>query len=224
MFTRNRRFQINSLFAISAMLMVAAGCNSTVTHIDGVGEPKNETRELESFNTIKVEGIGQITINYGKPLRCAVTTEENLLEHYSTTVKNDVLTLTPIGPIRPAQKLRVAVDCDLLTRIEVDGAAEVKLNGFYGSELTVIANGSSWVAADGQVDHLELTSDGACEIEMFKLKAKTVNAELQGASKANLFANETITVDVHGAASICYDGKAKLDKTQDGVGTIRRRR
>ena len=223
MFTRKRRFQTSFLLFISGILIAAAGCSSQVKFIDGVGETKNETRELESFSSIKVEGIGHITINYGQPLRCVVTTEENLLEYYDTTIKDDVLTLSPSGPIRPAQELRVTVDCESLTLIEVDGAAEVTLNGFYGSELSLIANGSCSVAATGRVDHLEIASDGACQFDLFKLKSKTINAELQGASKANLFADETLTADVHGAASICYDGKAKVSKTQEGVGTIRRR-
>lgn len=217
------QFLIAFLFLVCGVLLSAAGCSSQVTHIDGAGERKRETRELESYDAIKVEGIGLVTINYGMPARCVVVTEENLLEHYQTTVKNNELTIGPTASIRSENKMHVVLDCDLLTRIEVGDAAEVEIRDFFGSELSVVASGSASVTAEGQVTHLDLTCTETCEIEMFKLKAKTVDADLDGACNANLYAKETLNADVQGASSICYDGKPTLNKIQEGVGSIRKR-
>ena len=219
---RNAQFQIAFFFLFCGVLL-AAGCSSQVTHIDGAGERKRETRELESYDAIKVEGIGLVTINYGKPSRCVVISEENLLKHYQTTIKNNVLTIGPTASIRSENKMHVILDCDLLARIEVGDAAEVEIRDFFGSELAVVASGSASVTAEGQVTHLDLTCTETCEIEMFKLKAKTVDAVLVGACNANLYAKETLNADVQGASSICYDGKPTLNKIQDGVGSIRKR-
>ena len=220
---RNTQFQIALLLLFCGVLLSVAGCSSQVTHIEGVGESTREDRELESYDSIKVEGIGFVTINYGKPSRCAVITEENLLKHYQTTVENNVLTIGPTASIRSKNKMRVILDCDSLTRIEAGGATEVEIKDFFGSELVVVASGSASITAGGQVTHLDLTCTETCNVEMFKLKAKTVDADLDGACNANLYAKETLNADVQGASSICYDGKPSVNKSQEGVGSISKR-
>ena len=223
---RKQPLALFSLFFVCGVLLTIGigGCSRKVTHIEGSGQQERETRELDDFDAIKVEGIGTIIIEFGKPASCTVIAEDNLLEHYKTEVKDNVLTLAPTASIRPTKKLRVALSCESLNRIELGGATEVQFKGVRGGDLKVVANGTSKITAAGNVEHLELEADGTCEFEMFKLKAATIDAVLHGASKANLHVTGSLTADIHGASSICYDGNGSVNQTKEGVGSIRRRK
>ncbi len=76
--------------------------------VQGSGNVKTESREVQGFDLVEVAGVGSLTITQGATEALTIQAEDNLLPRLRSTVQNGTLQLGPspgseIGPTRPTR-------------------------------------------------------------------------------------------------------------------------
>jgi hypothetical protein len=111
------------------------------------------------------------------------------------TLRSNALSISASG----ASKLNMAVACTILD-VDVSGATNATFSGTC-TKVNIESSGASAIyAADLQTESMNLDVSGASKAEVFVLKQLSIDAS--GASKVRYKGNPSITQDVSGASSV----------------------
>jgi hypothetical protein len=105
--------------------------------------------------------------------------------------------------------------------IEISGASEAEVGGFYDGPLDVELNGSSRLFFSGSLSNLTLEANGASEAELVG-NGKKIEAELRGASRlqASDYKAEEVNLEAHGACTAEVWAQERLDISATGVSSV----
>lgn len=191
------------------------GCGG-VNHEQGSGVSATEDRALESFDSVEVVGIGQITIARNTLEGCEIKTDDNLLELYETRVENNTLFLAPLSPIRPKSGLTVTIKTsNPITRLKSSGACSVDLRGLAGSEFTFEASDACRLKANGKVDKVTIVADDNVQADFSELQCTEADVTATGSANIRIQATDTLKVDAKGAVRVYSEGGAQVTKSVD---------
>jgi hypothetical protein len=220
---------------------ILAGCHLDQIPIKGSGVAKTETRKLSHFEEVEVRNAIQLELTVGPATSFEITTDDNLLPHVKTEVVGKQLriftdrsTTTNLGmKVKVTTPTLKALDGSGATAITVTGAKaekfSVDLSGASKCELAVKADaltlqlsGASNCKITGDVSWLKLECSGASKAVTDQVAAKTVEADLSGASSAEIRATDELTVKASGASSLRYAGSPEtVTKDVHGASTVR---
>ena len=210
--------------------VVWAGCDVSINGVDltsklvkGSGVSATETREVDSFKSINISGIGKLEITQGNEFSVVVTTDENLQPLIVTVVENDELKIYSSESISPSSDvgLQIAVVMPRVENLKMSGACNGTLKEIDADSLGVKVSGVAKIVGAGKVDSLDLKTNGASSINTSDLVAKTLVVDVSGAGKASVHATEKATVKVSGAGKVTvYGNPPILDKSVSGVGKV----
>ena len=239
--------KISALLSCSLILSVSCGLQSTFkvitsgsSGVTGSGVVVEETREIASFDSIKVEGSLSVHLSLGKPGPLRIKAEDNLIPLVIATVKGSELTLrtegsysTEIGievyattadihAIKTSGSTEVSCQGELTAdelNLETSGSSEIQCAMKAGS-LTVIASGASDLRLSGDVHLLNVQTSGASTVAAFELFA--VEAEINTSGASNVAVNaKMLQAHASGASNIRYRGlPEKLTSKDRGAGSI----
>ena len=127
-----------------------------------------------------------------------------------------------------------------LEKIVINGAGEFEADGgIRQTELTIDLAGAAEMDAYLEVETLRVIAQGACDFDLRgtaqqafytlqgasegdceELQAKAVTAVLQGASSLEVYATDTLDVEISGVGEVEYKGNPVITKNIQGVGSI----
>ncbi|MEP7071923.1 MAG: DUF2807 domain-containing protein [Verrucomicrobiota bacterium] len=210
--------QFHSVLLTTCAVFLAS-CNSG--GLRGNGNVVTEERSAMPFVNVEAEGAFQIEWQPGAPA-VAVTTDENLQRYVTTNISGGILHLRTTRSLRPHVKVTIASSA--LEGAELNGASRLTARGLGGAKFYLESNGAAKIVADGAVDELIATMNGASNFEGEHLRAKTATLELNGAGKAVVAVSDSLDVSIAGAGKVEYIGNpARLRREVAGAGSIRRR-
>jgi len=223
------------------LAMSSSGC-MYITGIDGNGKVVKESREVSSFNQIRVGGAFNVVITQTNTESLVIEADENLLPIIDTKVKGNTLVISTKENIRDSKELNIYISFKNLEKLDISGACDLKSEGMLKfSTLRFEASGASEIELDLTADKLVCDYSGASEIE-FSGSAKQCDIEISGASELKAFdlvceemelrvsgaadakvnASESLRVNASGAASVKYKGNPNIDQRVSGAGSIRK--
>ncbi len=207
----------SAILATYAILL--ASCNSG--GLRGNGNVVTEERSAMLFANVEAEGAFEIEWHRGAPA-IAVTIDEDLQQYVTTRTSGGILHLKITRSLRPRVKVTIAGGA--LEGVELNGASRLNAHGLGGAKFYLESNGAAKIVADGAVDELIATMNGASDFEGENLQAKTATLQLNGAGKAVVAASDSLDVSIAGAGKVEYIGNpAHLRRDVAGAGSIRRR-
>jgi phage shock protein PspC (stress-responsive transcriptional regulator)/uncharacterized protein YlzI (FlbEa/FlbD family) len=137
--------------------------------------------------------------------------------------------------------LYLYVQAPQLSEIELGGACKGKIIGFDTPDMEITLMGASDMNAELVTDRLDINlsgasklqiegtsrtldarSDGASTLKAFGMEAQYVDVRVNGASKAEVNASETLEADASGVSQIRYRGTARVNSNKDGLSTIKK--
>jgi putative autotransporter adhesin-like protein len=206
-----------SLLAIIALF--ASGCFWPGTR--GNGHIVSDKRPVTEFSDVKAEGAFEIEWHSG-PFSLTITTDENLLPDVDSRVDGKTLRLHSRERIWATHGIKVAVTSPQLTGVSVTGAARLAASQLSGPKFYLETTGASRVTLDGNVDELLADMTGATKLNAEDLHTKSAQISSSGASKAQVYATETLRVEISGAGKVTYFGHPKhVERDISGAGSIR---
>ncbi|MFV0391002.1 MAG: head GIN domain-containing protein [Paludibacteraceae bacterium] len=103
--------------------------------------------------------------------------------------------------------------------VELNGASKARLKADIGNNLTVSLSEAAKLDIDGTAKNLDITANGAASYNGNTMLAKHVKVELNGASRAEVYADDSFDAVLNGATKVVCSGSPKSIKQQASRGS-----
>lgn len=212
------------------------------------GEPKggfvSKSFDEKDFNKIDINNAFFVTVKYAPQYKVSVKGAQDDIDDLQITVKNNKLSVeydkrVNLKRIR-RYKMEVEIETPDLVAINCSSASNTEVFGFENLEkLEVEVSGASKLTIDSKikalssgisgaselilkrdVETIDAQLSGASKLEGFSAFSKFVFLELSGASKAEVYATETLDVEASGASKVTYKGTPKITEELSGGSKI----
>jgi len=224
----------------SMALLTVTACNATV--VNGSGDLISETREVSGFDSIDLDGSGEVIITQVGGETLKVETDDNVMEYIETEVRDGTLHLgfkQGINLIDVTQ-LVFTVGVDDLTGVSVSGSGDVeaeqlttdqlelKVSGsgdvqivdLTADELMVDISGSGDVNLAGQATIQDISISGSGKYHAGDLASQSANIDISGSGNATVWASERLNSEVSGSGTVNYYGQPAVDSSESGSGEL----
>ena len=219
-----------------ALMVALTGCKKS-------DKPTTETRDLQSFESIVLRGVGQLRIHQGKAPAIEISGSEREVAEIKTEVRDGELIIEPKDPVSALIPLVYNVTVDKLEAVELAGAGQVisegtlvvdsldlRLSGNGSAHLildvdkietTISGSGKVFLQGSGERQELKMSGMGTYDAEDLQSKSATIT--LSGAGSVELGTLEELDVKISGAGRITYDGEPKVTQQIFGAGSVAQR-
>jgi hypothetical protein len=210
--------------AIAALTLLLGGCGE---HTDS-GPLISETREVDSFDAISVEGAAKLEITIGEPLAVVVNGHEQAVRRVKTDVRDGTLHIKS----RPKDwlirnnnaRLTLQITLPRLDSLRLEGGNDVSVAGFAGGDTNIKAAGAAHIKADGHVEQLTVHLSGAGHADLSRLAADDATVVVEGVGSVIVQPRESLDATMNGVGAILYTGSPRRVNTRmNGLGTIGQR-
>lgn len=206
------------------------------------GDVVSQERKISGFDSITLDGIGDVNVHPGEEYKVIVTTNSNLQEKILTSVTGTTLYIDQEKNFNSfnSKNIKIDVYTPELKSITMNGAGLLKINSGNASELDIVLSGIGSIdAQDFQVENMNVMHSGAGEIKLWA--TQTLKAELSGigsikaekhpletadiihsgAGEITIWVTQTLKAELSGIGDILYKGNPKTDLNINGIGTIK---
>jgi hypothetical protein len=207
----------------------------------GNGILQTEERTVRSFNAIDVSGGFEVVITQSDVESLVIEADENLMRFIITEVHGRELKIYTEGSISANAGLRAIISLKDLNSIDISGAVDLTAtNTISGKDLLIDGSGASdidlslqyekidldlsgasKVRLEGNAEKMFIEGSGASKIYAAELKTSTTKLDVSGASYAEIWATESLTLEASGASNIRYKGEpANIRTNTSGASNI----
>lgn len=175
------------------------------TRVDGNGTLRTEARAVTEVSAVSVGG-GLELVALSGPAGLTVEGDENLLALVVTRVDQGTLYVHPKDgtSLNPTRPITVTVTVPKLRELVISGGSDARLEGGTDRQLEVsVSGGGSFVAKVLDVDALQLSASGGCDVALAG-RARHAMVEVSGGVEAaanELEVNHAV-VDVTGGSNL----------------------
>jgi hypothetical protein len=206
-----------------------------------------ETRELEVFDRIRLDGFGSVRLTQGERHRVIVEADSDVMPRITAEVDGGVLILglKRQGWMEGLRRKKLSITFDVTAevirglalsgvgRIDapeiktdaldvlVSGAGAIEIGSLNAESLDVVLSGAGSCEISGKVGKQSLSLSGAGSYMASELESDTATALVSGAGDATILVRDTLDARVSGSGSIRYEGGATVRQRVTGVGSIR---
>ena len=209
---RPRRGAWPLVVAAAAVVAVALAAIAVITGVDritssssrtvrGSGHAATERRTVPPFTAVDLAGTNAVVVGVGSPRSVAVTADDNLLDHVTTTVRSGRLVIDDAGSFTTRARMRVVVSVPSLDAVELSGTGSVTVRGATTSPLAVNLSGTG-------------------RLDLHDLAAHDVTVVLGGTGDVRVHATGTLDATLTGTGSIRYSGHPTVRTRTTGTGSI----
>lgn len=206
-----------------------------------------QSHEIEEFETLEISGPFDVIMKKGTEHELTMEGEDDDLQNVTIRQSGKTLLIKRKDDQRwrrgNSEKITLRITFVQIEEIRLSGASELRsvspiktnvfelvLSGASQIELEIEANrldanvqGASVARLSGQAGYHWVRMQGASTYKAVDLKAKTVEISCQGASSAQVWADEEVKADASGASSIRYHGNPdRVDSDASGASSIKR--
>lgn len=250
--TARRRFLA---LAAATGLMAGAACAQTWTwslgpgkRVQPAGELVSETRNLASFDAIRVAGHFNVRVRQDGREGVTLQADRNLLPLIETQVTGSgsdrvlEIGLKPGHSLRRMPVAELLVDVKSLRALTLAGSGDVRIDalkserfdlalsgsgdavlaGLQVARLSLRIAGSGDVTATGRADSLTVSLAGSADVKAAELQADDVRVSVAGSGDAQVQALRHLKVSVAGSGDVRYKGTPQIESSIAGSGSVRR--
>jgi hypothetical protein len=193
----------------------------STSQISGSGVATTEYRELVPLSRVELAGANIVTVRVGPAQSVAVTADDNLVDHVTTTVRSGSLVIADdVGSFTAKTPMRVTVSVPSLDGVTLSGSGTVTVDGVTATDFIADLSGSGILKASGTADHLTAVLSASGTVDLQDLVAQDVIARLDGTGEMNVHATSTLDATLTGTGSIVYSGSPFVTTHDTGTGSI----
>jgi hypothetical protein len=234
-----RRTPLPVVRALAAGLLLA-GCGSFVG--GGPGAERTQDRSVDAVSAVELATSGDLILTTGKAPALRITAGQNVIDHLTSEVRDDRLTLGADrslgdeGTIRyelvlpAARRLEVsgsggarAASPSAVGEVVLSGSGDVRIEGLTTQEFGVDVSGSGNVTVDGRATSQHVELDGSGQYDARQLDSEDAEVTVAGSGGADVQVTGHLNANVSGSGPITYAGGATVDRQVDGSGSIEER-
>jgi hypothetical protein len=220
---------------------IATGCGTAGQILDA-GPSETQTRAVSEVSAVDLAAGGRLVLTSGSSPSLRITAGRKVIDHLTSDVKEDRLTLGSdgsvhnFGPVRFDLVLPAARVVELsgsgavevaapsaLQQVLLSGAGDVRVDGLSTDELTVDLSGSGQLTMAGSATRQHVSIGGSGRYSAGGLRSQVADVTISGSGSADVTVSGTLTAAVSGSGSVTYSGDAAVTSTVTGHGTVTRR-
>jgi len=225
---------------LSVAVFTVTACGAFV--VKGSGDLVSETRQVSSFDSVDLSGVGEMIITQSGSESLSIETDDNVMEHVEAKVEEGTLKLgfkSGVRFINPSQLIfNVGVD-DLIsltlsgsgsiesemietTQLDasVSGSGDVLIVDLTAGEVKADISGSGEIQLAGDVTAQDVKISGSGKYLAGDLCGASITVDVSGSGDATVCATETLDAEVSGSGSVDYYGRPSLNVSESGSGEI----
>lgn len=208
-----------------ALLIISSSCKKEV--LRGEGNVSTQNRDLmieQGFHTVRVNGSTKIYIQAGNEKSLIVKGYDNLLNAYSTEVKNGVLTLEYKNSYTiNNDNVSVYITYPFLPNINLYGSCSTEFIGTFPfkEEISAKINGSGSIdygMFSVGIAHFNISGSGY--IKGGNVLANEAYIQMSGSGEVRIAAKDKLKVNISGSGNVYYKGAPKIETNISGSGKI----
>jgi len=209
---------------LSGMTLLLSSCGERTES----GPLISETREVETFDAISVEGAAKLEITIGKSPSLVVNGHEQAVRRVETDVRGGTLHIKS----RPKDwlirnnnaRLTLQITLPRLESLQLEGGNDVNVVGFSGGQVKIKASGAAHIRADGHLEELTVRLSGAGHADLSKLVANDAKVTVDGVGSVIVNPRDSLDATMNGVGAILYTGSpSRVNTRMNGLGTIGQR-
>jgi hypothetical protein len=219
--------------------MVYVSCNNLVP-IVGNGNLVTSERTVYAFEKISSGGSSEIHFHVSPEYRVVVTTDSNLVDIVTTSIKNNVLNIGFKKGSYSSTRIQVDVYCPTLTGVSIFGSGSFTCNdtiitSTFDSNVSgsgeiigiiecnnfssnISGSGKILITGNGKNSDINISGSGTFNGNNFTINNATVH--VRGSGKAIIFVSENLNVVISGSGEVDYHGNPKIESKTSGSGRI----
>ncbi len=223
----------------------SSNSSSDTRTIRGSGNILTNSRPVDAFSVIEIEGVFDVHLKQGQECGVVVEADEKLQDHIHVDVQNNTLTVSSDKvKIKKAKRAVVIITLVDITDITLNGVGDLnslntlsldELNleviGVGDAELTLDCrnleleyNGVGDVILEGKVTNADFEVNGVGDLLAYELIVNNMDLEQNGVGDSEINVINELSIDFTGVGSIRYDGNPKItDIDKSGIGSVKSR-
>jgi len=244
---RSKYFFILTILLMTSVVLSACQIPG-INVVRGSGNVITEQRDVSEFNSVELNGAGQLIITQGATETLEIEAEDNLINELISEVRGDSLMLGHTNrfwrrSILPNQTIvyRLSViDLGEITlnganelviefletdsfQIDLNGAGRVDIEALLAQNLSVNVAGTGTVTIGGQVETQTINIDGAGNYQAGDLQTRNTEIQIDGLGNGTIWAEESLDITINGGGSLNYYGSPSVTQDINGLGDISNR-
>lgn len=229
--------------SLTLSILMLTSVNSPAQEVKGNGNVVKETRTIDSFNEIVVEGLVSVYLSQGSAESVVVETDKNLQPYVVTKLKGSTLTIRnkDDAEIEKSTKMNVYVTLKDINKLEINNVGKVESNGSLNlSSLKIDANGVGSTKLDlisnklnvdfnsvgsltltGEITNVLIDHNGVGNIKAEDLSAEILKIDNNGVGNAEVNSSKEIYINLNGIGNVSYKGNAVVKEMNiNGMGKV----
>lgn len=184
-------------------------------------EAESETRDLDTFTGVLVEGAMSLEITVGEEQTVMVSTDGGYLDRVETTVEDGVLVIDQTGRRWRDIDVELTITMRSMDRFTVEGAADANITGLSADKFTVDIGGAVDLTLEGTCVEATYSINGAGDINAKDFICEKVEVEINGAGDADVYASESIIATLNGIGDVTvYGDPSSIRPRINGLGSF----
>lgn len=191
--------------------------------IKGTGELKTEVRNLAEFTGLNVSGNYEILGSTGSPEKFVIGTNENLLPHIDTTVKDGVVIVDDkkSADLHPTVAQKIWFTIPKFASLILNGSSVFQFQDLEGSKIEINLSGSHQLLLTGKAEEVDLTISGSSEVDARNLVTDEAKVVINGSSTVYLNPTKKLDVTINGEGKVVYFSQSpKVEQKINGAGQV----
>lgn len=214
--------------AVAAAVLLTTALSADAGLFDrrtrGDGELETVAFDLPECRRVTLRCGLDVHVTLGDRQSVQLTVDGNLVRLYDLEVRDGALVIDADGSPRPSRGAGLDLVLTSLDRLEVEGAGDIVIDDYRGDDLELVIDGAGDLDIDGEAGRLNVTVNGAGDIDARRLIAREVVVRVNGAGDVDVYASDTADVTINGVGDIdVYGDPAEFTRSVAGLGSIDRR-
>jgi hypothetical protein len=207
-----------------------SGCGRLSSHVfetySGNGTITTEQRQVGTFQGVEFEGAYEVVLTQGPTTDVRIETDNNLLEHITTTIEKGRLIVSSEGNLSPTKAIKVYITNPNFNAVNVAGSAHVRSttpitsdklsfdlagSGDYDLEIHVkklasdiAGSGSIKLTGDAASHSIDIAGSG--DLLADSLRTETANVDIAGSGYAKVYVSKRLDASIAGSGNVRYHG------------------
>jgi hypothetical protein len=237
---------LSSLSLIIFISFILSACaNPYINVTRGSGELTSQNREVSEFDAIQIDGAGELIIIQGERESLEIEAETNIIDKLTSQVQDNILVLgyqesSWRNTVIPTKRIVYTVTLTDLSRVTINGAADLKIDTLETDTLSLNINGAGQIKISqllaerldvniagttnmeiaGQASEQSITIDGAGNYKAGDFKTSTTKVDISGLGNATVWATENLEINLDGGGNLRYYGSPNVTQDVTGLGEI----
>jgi hypothetical protein len=179
----------------------------------------NENRDLKKFTRILIEGALDLSVEAGKKQNVQVTTEPSHMKRVTTEIKGDTLVISMEGRRWRNANVLVSITMQTLDGLTVEGAVDAELLNIDSKNFAIEIDGAADIAINGKCGSADFEINGAGDLDAENFRCENVAITINGAGDVEAYASVSVEAEINGVGDIdVYGNPDKVRPRINGIG------